>query len=574
MSSQERGRIMDYMEKYRKWVASDKLDEESRKELLAIQNDDNEIKMRFLKELEFGTAGLRGTMKIGAANMNIYTVRHASCGLAKYISKLGRQQDGVAIAFDCRNNSKLFALETAKVLAAQGVKSYIFDTLRPTPELSFAVRYLGCAAGVNITASHNPKEYNGYKVYGDDGAQVVSEAADAVTQFIAGIDIFDVETMQESKAREMGLINTIGEEVDEAFYKAVMDISINRDAIEKAQLSVVYTPFHGAGNIPVREVLKRSGLKNIEIVKEQELPDGNFPTVKSPNPENPEGFALAVQIAKQKGIDLIVGTDPDSDRIGLIVKNDKGEYVPITGNQTGALLVDYVLSQKKDRGELPLNAVVIKTIVTNEIIKKITDYYNTELIDVLTGFKFIAEKIKEYEKTGEKTYVFGFEESYGYLPGTYVRDKDAVGAALLIIEMASWYKLQGMTVYEGLLKLYEKYGEFGEWVDNIYFEGVDGMDKIAAIMDKLRANPPKEIGGSDVLSYTDVKLGIKYDKDGNESKISLPSSNVLRFETEDGTFVAFRPSGTEPKFKIYTGFFSDKREEKTDKIKKDVEKLL
>lgn len=565
---------MDYKEKYNNWLMSDKLDEESKRELLSIKDDDNEIKMRFLKELEFGTAGLRGTMKTGAANMNIYTVRHASCGLAKYIVKLGRQNDGVAIAFDCRNNSKLFAIETAKVLAAQGVKSYIFDTLRPTPELSFAVRYLGCAAGVNITASHNPKEYNGYKVYGDDGAQVVSEAADAVTGFIADIDIFDVKTMDENEARAKGLINRVGEEIDEAFYKAVMDISINRDAIEKAQLSVVYTPFHGAGNIPVREVLKRCGLKNIEIVKEQEMPNGDFPTVKSPNPENPEGFALAIEIAKQKGIDLIVGTDPDSDRIGLIVKDNKGNFIPVTGNQTGALLVDYVLSQKKERGELPGNAVVIKTIVTNEIIQKICDYYDTELVNVLTGFKYIAEKIKSYEKNGDKTYIFGFEESYGYLPGTYVRDKDAVGAALLIIEMASWYKLQGLTIYEALQKLYEKYGNFGEWVDNIYFEGVDGMDKIAAIMDSLRANPPKSLGGSEVQTFTDVKRGVKYDKNGNESTIDLPSSNVLRFETEDGTFVAFRPSGTEPKFKIYSGFFADNKEEKANLIKTDAHKLL
>ena len=565
---------MDYLNKYKRWLESDGIDDASKKELLSIKDDDNEIKMRFLKDLEFGTAGLRGIMKVGASNMNIYTVRHASCGLAKYVVKLGRQSDGVAIAFDCRNNSKLFAVETAKVLAAEGVKSYLFDTLRPTPELSFAVRYLGCAAGVNITASHNPKEYNGYKVYGDDGAQVVSEAADSITGFIAGVDIFDVKTMDEAEARENGLINRIGEEIDEAFYKEVMDISINRDAIEKAQLSVVYTPFHGAGNIPVREVLKRCGLKSLEVVKEQELPDGDFPTVKSPNPENPEGFALAIDIAKHKGIDLIIGTDPDSDRIGLIVKDDKDNYIPITGNQTGALLVDSVLSQKKERGELPENAVVIKTIVTNEIIQKICDYYGTELVNVLTGFKFIAEKIKAYEKSGDKTYIFGFEESYGYLPGTYVRDKDAVGAALLIMEMASWYKLQGMTIYEALLNLYKKYGKFGEWVDNIYFEGVDGMDKIAAIMDKLRANPPKSIGGSDVLSYTDVKLGIKYDKDGNESKIDFPSSNVLRFVTDDGTFVAFRPSGTEPKFKIYSGFFSENTEEKAALIKNDIKKLL
>ena len=385
----------------------------------------------------------------------------------------------------------------------------------------------------------------------------------------------DVHTADEKEAREKGLINTIGAEVDEAFYKAVASVAINPEVIKKANLSFVYTPFHGAGNIPVREVLRRAGVQNIEVVKEQEMPDGNFPTVKSPNPENPEGFALAIKLAKEKNIDLIIGTDPDSDRVGLIVRDKDGNYVPLTGNQTGALLVNYVLSQKKETGTLPQNAAVIKTIVTNEISDKICAHYGADVFNVLTGFKFIAEKIKEFEESGSHTYVFGFEESYGYLPGTYVRDKDAVGASLLIAEMASYYKLRGMSVYDGLCELFEKFGHFGEWVDNIYFEGVDGMERIAAIMNKLRENAPDIVGGSRVVRYSDVLKGVTYNiQNKTEEKLSLPSSNVLRFVTEDGTFIAFRPSGTEPKFKIYTGFVCDDHETKKEALKKDIYALI
>ena len=562
---------MTYTEKFEKWIQSDKLDEKSRAELLAIRGNEDEMKMRMERDMEFGTGGLRGIMRAGSNGMNVYTVRHASCALAKYLSD-NKLSGGVAIAFDSRNNSALFAIEAAKTLAFYGIKTYIFDSLRPTPELSFAVRFLKCSAGIVVTASHNPKEYNGYKVYGDDGAQVVFEAADAIMKNMNETDILeDVHTADEKEAREKGLINTIGAEVDEAFYKAVASVAINPEVIKKANLSFVYTPFHGAGNIPVREVLRRAGVQNIEVVKEQEMPDGNFPTVKSPNPENPEGFALAIKLAKEKNIDLIIGTDPDSDRVGLIVRDKDGNYVPLTGNQTGALLVNYVLSQKKETGTLPKNAAVIKTIVTNEISDKICAHYGADVFNVLTGFKFIAEKIKEFEESGSHTYVFGFEESYGYLPGTYVRDKDAVGASLLIAEMASYYKLRGMSVYDGLCELFEKFGHFGEWVDNIYFEGVDGMERIAAIMNKLRDNAPDIIGGSRVVRYSDVLKGVTYNlQDGNEEKLSLPSSNVLRFVTEDGTFIAFRPSGTEPKFKIYTGFVCDDHETKKEALKKDI----
>lgn len=566
---------MTYTEKFEKWIQSDKLDEKSRAELLAIRGNEDEMKMRMERDMEFGTGGLRGIMRAGSNGMNVYTVRHASCALAKYLSD-NKLSGGVAIAFDSRNNSALFAIEAAKTLAFYGIKTYIFDSLRPTPELSFAVRFLKCSAGIVVTASHNPKEYNGYKVYGDDGAQVVFEAADAIMRNMNETDILeDVHTADEKEAREKGLINTIGAEVDEAFYKAVASVTINPEVIKKANLSFVYTPFHGAGNIPVREALRRAGVQNIEVVKEQEMPDGNFPTVKSPNPENPEGFALAIKLAKEKNIDLIIGTDPDSDRVGLIVRDKDGNYVPLTGNQTGALLVNYVLSQKKETGTLPQNAAVIKTIVTNEISDKICAHYGADVFNVLTGFKFIAEKIKEFEESGSHTYVFGFEESYGYLPGTYVRDKDAVGASLLIAEMASYYKLRGMSVYDGLCELFEKFGHFGEWVDNIYFEGVDGMERIAAIMNKLRENAPDIVGGSRVVRYSDVLKGVTYNlQNKTEEKLSLPSSNVLRFVTEDGTFIAFRPSGTEPKFKIYTGFVCDDHETKKEALKKDIYALI
>lgn len=566
---------MTYTEKFEKWIKSDKLDEKSRAELLAIRGNEDEMKMRMERDMEFGTGGLRGIMRAGSNGMNVYTVRHASCALAKYLND-NKLSGGVAIAFDSRNNSALFAIEAAKTLAFYGIKTYIFDSLRPTPELSFAVRFLKCSAGIVVTASHNPKEYNGYKVYGDDGAQVVFEAADAIMKNMNETDILeDVHTADEKEAREKGLINTIGAEVDEAFYKAVASVAINPEVIKKANLSFVYTPFHGAGNIPVREVLRRAGVQNIEVVKEQEMPDGNFPTVKSPNPENPEGFALAIKLAKEKNTDLIIGTDPDSDRVGLIVRDKDGNYVPLTGNQTGALLVNYVLSQKKETGTLPQNAAVIKTIVTNEISDKICAHYGADVFNVLTGFKFIAEKIKEFEESGSHTYVFGFEESYGYLPGTYVRDKDAVGASLLIAEMASYYKLRGMSVYDGLCELFEKFGHFGEWVDNIYFEGVDGMERIAAIMNKLRENAPDIVGGSRVVRYSDVLKGVTYNiQNKTEEKLSLPSSNVLRFVTEDGTFIAFRPSGTEPKFKIYTGFVCDDHETKKEALKKDIYALI
>lgn len=565
---------MDYNKVFNTWLNFKDLDLSLRAELESIKDNEEEKIMRFSKDLEFGTGGLRGIMGAGSNNMNIYTVRRATAGLAKYLVDSGKSDKCVAIAYDSRNNSALFAKDTALVLAKHGVKAYLFDALRPTPELSFAVRKLKCAAGVVITASHNPKEYNGYKAYGEDGAQVINEAADAITKNMESIDPFSVLPMDEHEAMEKGLLIYISKEVDEAYYEVILAHSINKYYIKRANLKIIYTPFHGAGNIPVREIIKRCG-NNLLVVPEQEMPDGNFPTVASPNPENFEGFALAIEKARQENANLIIGTDPDSDRVGVVIKNDDGEYIPLTGNQTGALLTEYMLSEMKKNGTLPKNAVVIKTVVTNEITRKITENYGVELIDVLTGFKFIAEKIREYENTKEKTYILGFEESYGYLPGTYVRDKDAVCASMLIIEMACRYALEGMTLYNGLNELYKKYGRFGEYGESRYFRGIDGMEKISKIMQSLRSNPPHSIAGSPVVSYKDIECGIEYDlKEGTEKPLELPKSNVLRYVTEDNTFLAFRPSGTEPKFKIYAGFFSDKHEEKTTAIKKTIEELI
>jgi len=565
---------MDYKAKYERWLKNDNLEESLKEDLKSLKTDED-IRMRFEKELEFGTGGLRGIMGAGTNNMNIYTVRLASRALADYLNE-NNLHGGVAIAYDSRNNSPLFALESAKVLAAEGVKVYIYPSLRPTPQLSFTVRYLSCSAGIVVTASHNPKEYNGYKVYGSDGAQVVFEVADAIKNNMSKIDIFDdVKVMDEGEAIEKGLINYIGEDVDNAFQSGALALSICPEVIKKAQLKMVYSPFNGAGNIPVRNVLKKAGLENVYVVAEQEMPDGNFPTLKSPNPENFEGFELSIKLAKENGADLIIATDPDSDRVGVAVKKGDGEFVNLTGNQVGALLCEYILSKRKEMGTLPKNGFVIKTIVTNEISNKICESYGVECFDVLTGFKFIADKIGEHEEKGDKEFIFGFEESYGYLCGDYVRDKDAVSAALLIAEMASDYKLRGMSLYDGLLSLFEKYGTFGEWVDNIYFEGIDGMEKMSAVLEKIRENLPKEIGGSAVITFTDILKNKKVNMiTGEITSANQPSSNVLRFKTEDDTFIAFRPSGTEPKFKIYSGFFCDNLKEKADKIKADVQKII
>ncbi|WHH57407.1 phospho-sugar mutase [Petroclostridium sp. X23] len=555
---------MNYMEQYKYWLESPYVDQEIKEELKQIENDEKEIEERFYTNLAFGTGGLRGIIGAGTNRMNKYTVRKATQGLATYISKLGQdaKNRGVVIAYDSRYRSPEFAMESAKVLAANGVKAYVFDELRPTPELSFAVRELGAMAGIVITASHNPAKYNGYKAYGEDGGQLPPESADVVLEVMDSIDIFTgVNVMDEHQAKASGLIQMIGEEIDVKYLAKVKEQSINPEIVEKMaeDFKVIYTPFHGTGNKPVRRILDMIGMKNVLIVKEQEQPDPAFSTVKSPNPEEKDGFTIAIEMAKKENVDLIIGTDPDCDRIGVVVRNKEGEYVTLSGNQMGVLLTEYVLSQKKEKGTLPSNGVVIKTIVTTEMARAVAEHYDVEIMDVLTGFKFIGERIKEFEQNGnKKQYVFGFEESYGYLAGTYARDKDAVVAAMLIVEMAAWYKSRGMSLFEGMQELYDRYGVYLESLKSITLEGKEGIEKMKDIMDRLRKETPEEINGVKVTVLRDYKASKRYDMIHNkEEVIHLPKSDVLYFELEDKSWFVVRPSGTEPKIKIYFSVVSD-----------------
>ena len=555
---------MNYMENYNKWLQSAYVDEETKKELQGIADDEKEIEERFYTNLAFGTGGLRGIIGAGTNRMNKYTVRKATQGLASYILKQGNAaaERGVAIACDSRFKSDEFAMEAAKVLAANGVQAYIFDELRPTPELSFAVRELGAIAGIVITASHNPAKYNGFKAYWEDGGQLPPESADVVLEFINTLDIFaDVNVMDEQEAKAKGLIKIIGEEIDEKYLSKVKEQSINPEVVAAVadDFKIIYTPFHGSGNKLVRRILDMIGMKNVVIVKEQELPDPAFSTVKSPNPEEKEGFTLAIELAKKENVDLIIATDPDCDRVGIVVRNNEGEYVTFSGNQTGVLLTEYVLSQKKEKGTLPANGAIIKTIVTTDMAKAVAQHYDIEIIDVLTGFKFIGEKIKEFEEAGNnKQYIFGFEESYGYLAGTYARDKDAVVASMLIAEMAAWYKSRGMSLYDGLQELYKKYGVYVESLKSITLEGKEGIEKIKSIMQMLRKDTPKEINGVKVTALRDYELKKKVDLlNDTEEAIDLPKSDVLFFEMEDKSWFVVRPSGTEPKIKIYFSVVAD-----------------
>ena len=527
---------MDYKVKFQYWMDSDCVDEDTKKELIEI--DEKEKEDRFYRELEFGTGGLRGVMAAGTNRMNIYTVRKATQGLAMEILDCqGDAQKGVVIAYDSRNKSAEFAKEAARVLCANGIKTYLFDDLRPTPMLSFAVRYLGCARGIVITASHNPKEYNGYKVYGEDGGQIPPETAEKIIGYINNTDIF--KDVKVSDAQPI----MIGEEVDNAYLDAVEKQSFKIDIPE--DFKVIYTPIHGSGNIPVRKILDRIGIKNLFVVPEQEKPDGNFPTVISPNPENAEAFTIAIEYAKKQNADLVFGTDPDSDRIGVVVRNSEGGYEVLNGNQTGVLLCEYILRKSKEKGILPVNSAVIKTIVTTEMVTAVAKEYNTELFDVLTGFKFIGEKIKQFEQSGSNEFMFGLEESYGYLRGTYARDKDAVVASMLIAEMAADYKNMGKTLYDALCDLYEKYGYYIESLETKTLKGIEGMEKIKEIMSKFR----------------DGKLPIEIEKklDYQDGIDGLPKSDVLKFFLKDGWF-AVRPSGTEPKIKFYFGICTNSRE--------------
>ena len=563
---------MDYKQKYEQWLKDDCFDADTKKELEAIADNDKEIKERFYKDLEFGTGGLRGIIGAGTNRMNIYTVGKASQGLANYILAQGEEAKkmGIAIAFDSRNMSAEFAQTTGLVMAANGICAYIYPSLRPTPMLSFAVRHLGCTAGVVVTASHNPPEYNGYKVYWADGGQVPFPRDEQIIAEVNKVEHYsDIKKMDLEEAKAKGLYNIIDSSVDDAFIENVKAQSLNSDLVKRLgeDFKVVYTPIHGSGNIPVRRALKEAGFKNVYVVKEQEMPDPMFTTVGYPNPEDPKVFALAIELAKEKNADIIVGTDPDCDRVGAVVKDNKGEYVVLTGNMTGALLTEYILSQRKAQGILPKNGAVIKTIVTTEMIRPMCEEYGMKLYDVLTGFKYIGEKIKEFEETGNYEYVFGFEESYGCLAGTYARDKDAVVATLLICEMAAYYKSKGMTLYEGLLEIYHKYGFYKEGIKSLTLKGIEGIEKIQQIMSAFRNNTPTEFAGVAVTWARDYKTKtFKNLKTGQTQEDTLPVSDVLHYTLEDGAWICVRPSGTEPKLKFYYGVKGSSIEDADAKI--------
>ena len=573
---------MDYMDKYNFWLTSPQFDEETRKELEAIKGNDLEIKDRFYKDLEFGTGGLRGIIGAGTNRMNKYTVGKATQGLSNYILKNNPEGKamGVALAYDSRNMSSEFAEMSALVLNANGIKAYIFDELRPTPELSFAVRHLGCTAGIVVTASHNPPEYNGYKVYWADGAQVVAPKDEGIIGEVNSITDFSaIKMMDKAEAVKNGLFNVVGKEIDDAFVENIKKQAVRPEEVIKAKdMKIVYTPLHGAGNKNVRRVLAEVGFENVYVVPEQEKPDGTFPTVGYPNPEDPKAFTLAIKLAQEKHADIIIGTDPDSDRIGVVVKDNNGNYDILTGNMTGALLTEYVLGGRKEKGTLPENAAMVKTIVTTEMVRAIAENYGVKLFDVLTGFKFIGEKIKQFEEDHSYSYVFGFEESYGCLSGTYARDKDAVGASMLVCEMAAYYKNKDMTLYDGLMELYNKYGFYKEGVKSVTLKGVDGAEQIQKIMEYLRNNVPSDFAGNKVIWAKDYRTGVfKNLLTGETEASTLPKSNVLYYNLDDRAWLCVRPSGTEPKIKFYMGVKADSLEkavEKTDALVASVDELL
>lgn len=549
---------MNYRENFEAWLSNSYFDAETKKELESIAQDDDEIKERFYKDLEFGTAGLRGVIGAGTNRMNIYTVRKATQGLANYIIKAGKTSQGVAIAYDSRRMSPEFADEAALCLAANGIKAYVFESLRPTPELSYAVRELGCAAGINITASHNPPEYNGYKVYWEDGAQItpphdtgIMDEVKAVTDYAA------VKTMEKPEAEAQGLYIQIGAEIDDKYIEELKKQVIHMDSIQEAgkDLTIVYTPLHGTGNIPARRVLKELGFTQVYVVPEQELPDGEFPTVSYPNPEAAEAFALALKLAREKDADLVLATDPDADRLGVYVKDaETGEYITLTGNMSGCLLADYELSQRKATKGLPADGKLIKTIVTSNLADAIAEYYGVDLIEVLTGFKYIGQQILGFETSGKGEYLFGFEESYGCLIGTHARDKDAIVATMALCEAAAYYKTKGMTLWDAMVAMYERYGYYKDDVQSITMKGIEGLEKIQEIMATLRTNPPKEVAGIRVASFRDYQAGTVTDlESGTVKPTGLPKSNVLYFDMADNVWLCVRPSGTEPKIKFYYG---------------------
>ena len=550
---------MDYKKLYEEWLSNPYFDEETKKELEAIKDDENEIKERFYKELEFGTAGLRGVIGAGINRMNIYTVRKTTQGLANYIAAVNGQAKGVAIAHDSRRMSPEFAKEAALCLAANGVKAYIFDSLRPTPELSFAVRKLGCIAGINITASHNPPEYNGYKVYWEDGAQITPPHDTGIMDEVKKVtDFAAVKTMDEDSAKAAGLYQVIGQEVDDAYMEELKSQVIHMDAIKAMakELKIVYSPLHGTGNIPARRVLKELGFENVYVVKEQELPDGEFPTVSYPNPEADEAFDLGLKLAKEVDADLVLATDPDADRLGVRVKDSKtGEYHTLTGNMSGCLLADYEIGQRKEMNKgLPEDGAMVSTIVTTNMAGAIARHYGIRFIEVLTGFKYIGQQILGFETSGKGTYLFGFEESYGCLIGTHARDKDAIVATMALCEAAAYYKTKNMTLWDAMIAMYDKYGYYKDDIQSITLTGIEGLEKIQTILENLRKNPPSVIGDYQVTSARDYKADTVINMETKEVKATgLPSSNVLYYDLTDDAWVCVRPSGTEPKIKLYYG---------------------
>lgn len=573
---------MEYRESYEEWLKNPYFDDATKEELRSIADDDNEIKERFYKELEFGTAGLRGVIGAGTNRMNIYTVRKATQGLANYIIKNNGQAKGVAIAYDSRRMSPEFADEAARCLAANGIKAYIFESLRPTPELSYAVRRLGAIAGINITASHNPPEYNGYKVYWEDGAQITPPHDKGIMDEVKAVtDYNTVKTMDREEAKKAGLYEVIGQEVDDGYIAELKKQVIHQDSINAVgrDLKIVYSPLHGTGNIPARRILKELGFTNVYVVKEQELPDGEFPTVSYPNPEAKEAFELGLKLAKEVDADLVLATDPDADRLGVYVKDTaSGDYKVLTGNMSGCLLADYEIGQRKAMYGLPDDGYLIKTIVTSNLADAIAKGYQIGLIEVLTGFKYIGQQILKFETTGKGSYLFGFEESYGCLIGTHARDKDAIVATMALCEAAAYYRTQGKTLWDAMLDMYEKYGYYKDDIQSITLKGIEGLNKIQKIMDTLRENPPAQIGGCQVLKARDYKADtIKDIRTGEVTSTGLPSSNVLYYDLSDDARVCVRPSGTEPKVKFYYGVKGNSledAEEKSSKLGKEVVAMI
>ncbi len=556
---------ISYKKKYKFWVENEYFDDETKKELKEIMDNESEIEDRFYKDLEFGTGGLRGKIGAGTNRINIYTVSRATQGLADFIKDNGKEymDKGVVIAHDSRHKSNEFAQTAAQVLAGNGIKSYLFEDLRPTPELSFAVRHLNAASGIVITASHNPSEYNGYKVYWEDGGQMVPRLANQVIDKVNEIDDFsEIKVVDIDTAKKDGYVHILGSEIDDIYVEKVKGLSVREDV--NKDIKIIYTPLHGTGNLPVRRVLDELGYNNVSVVEEQEKPDPEFSTVDYPNPEDPASFKLALDLAKEQDVDIILGTDPDCDRVGVVVKNNEGKYIVLNGNQTGALMLDYLLEAKKEKGDLPSNGVMIKTIVTSELGKVIAQKFGLETIDTLTGFKYIGEKIKEFEESGDKEFIFGYEESYGYLAGTFVRDKDAVIASMLICEMAAYYSKNGLTLYEALGELYKKYGYYVEDLHSIKLEGIEGKKKIEKVMDTFRKDFYNRDSGLDIVKFYDYKEG---------KNTNLPKSNVLKYVFSDQSWCTLRPSGTEPKLKIYVSSNGESKQEADNRLK-DIKEIL